>query len=69
MAEQRVQATHAPAQTNLVPEDVLAQQDAEEQERRREPQAQPRAAEVPEDVLVERDVEARFATEDEPEWQ
>ena len=45
-----------------LPEDVLAEEDAEERRAGREPPAPPGLVdEVPEDVLVERDAEARLA--------
>ena len=60
-AQQRV-GVEVPPPTHELPEDVLAEEDAEERRAGREPPAPPGLVdEVPEDVLAERDAEARLA--------
>jgi hypothetical protein len=50
-----------PPGTYEVPEDVLAERDAEDRRAGLEPPPERRAATIPEDVLAEQDVEARAA--------
>lgn len=47
--------------TNEIPEDILAERDAEDRRAGIEPPPEARAATIPENVLAEQDVEARHA--------
>jgi hypothetical protein len=60
-AQQRA-AVEVPPSTHELPEDILAEEDAEERRAGREPPAPAGLVdEVPEEVLAERDAEARLA--------
>jgi hypothetical protein len=60
--EQRAaEGAQTPPAAYEIPEDVLAEQDAEDRRAGIEPPPEGRAATIPEDILAEQDVEARAA--------